>query len=202
MTITPDTTRIGWIGTGVMGASMAGHLLDGGYRLTLFNRTKTKAEPLINRGATWADSPGDVAAASDVVFTIVGMPRDVRSVSLGDNGVVGMAILQYEGTTANIHVMLMSCRVLGRTVEQTFLKWLARRAMSRGCDTLTAEYAETPKNRPFGRFYADAGLSASTTSPENATIRWSCVLKDFDMTVPQYMTIAEPAGRNGNHDER
>ncbi|WP_425395784.1 NAD(P)-dependent oxidoreductase [Aeoliella sp.] len=86
MNITPEQTRIGWIGTGVMGRSMCGHLLDAGYACTVFNRTKSKADDLVGRGAKWADSPRAVAEQSDVVFSIVGMPNDVRSVILGENG--------------------------------------------------------------------------------------------------------------------
>ena len=86
MDVTPEATRIGWIGTGVMGASMCGHLLAAGYRCTVYNRTRAKAETLLAVGATWADSPRDVAEASDVVFSIVGMPEDVRSVLIeGDD---------------------------------------------------------------------------------------------------------------------
>lgn len=84
----PGKTRIGWIGTGVMGASMCGHLLSAGYAITVYNRTKTKAQGLLDRGAQWADSPKAVAEASDIVFTIVGFPRDVREVILGPMGVL------------------------------------------------------------------------------------------------------------------
>jgi 3-hydroxyisobutyrate dehydrogenase len=84
--ISPDKTKIGWIGTGVMGRSMCGHLIVAGYKTTVFNRTKEKAAELIERGATWADSPRDVAAASDVVIAIVGFPKDVRHVMLGEYG--------------------------------------------------------------------------------------------------------------------
>jgi 3-hydroxyisobutyrate dehydrogenase len=79
-------TRLGWIGTGVMGSSMAGHLLKAGFTLTVFNRTKSKAQPLLAEGAKWADTPKSVAAASDVVFAIVGFPSDVRDVMLGTDG--------------------------------------------------------------------------------------------------------------------
>jgi 3-hydroxyisobutyrate dehydrogenase len=88
MIISPGVTRIGWIGTGVMGSSMCGHLIARGFSATVFNRTRRKAEPLLARGAAWADSPRAVAAASDVVFTIVGFPRDVREVVLGPSGVL------------------------------------------------------------------------------------------------------------------
>ncbi len=84
--IEPSKTRIGWIGTGVMGASMCGHLMDAGFKATVFNRTKDKAKPLLDKGADWAKTPRDVAAASDVVFSIVGFPDDVRCVILGSDG--------------------------------------------------------------------------------------------------------------------
>ena len=88
MIIQPDTTRIGWIGTGVMGASMCGHLLRAGFAATAFNRTRAKAKPLLAAGAAWAESPKVVAAATDVVFTMVGYPADVRQVILGSDGVL------------------------------------------------------------------------------------------------------------------
>lgn len=84
-------TRIGWIGTGVMGTSMAGHLLAGGYPLTVYSRTRRRAEPLVERGASWADTPASAAAASDVVFTMVGYPSDVREVVLGAAGILPAA---------------------------------------------------------------------------------------------------------------
>ncbi len=71
-----------------MGSSMCGHVLDAGYAVTVYNRTRERAEPLLERGATWADSPAEVAAASDVVFSIVGYPDDVRAVILGEQGVL------------------------------------------------------------------------------------------------------------------
>jgi 3-hydroxyisobutyrate dehydrogenase len=91
MKVSPQETRLGWIGVGVMGASMAGHLLAAGYRLTVSNRTRAKAEPLITKGAAWADTPREVAATSEVVFTMVGYPHDVREVILGADGVLAGA---------------------------------------------------------------------------------------------------------------
>ncbi len=88
MTIEPGKTRIGWIGTGVMGSSMCGHLLGAGFSTTVYNRTREKAERLLGRGALWAMSPKEVAEAADVVFTIVGYPDDVRAVILGEDGVL------------------------------------------------------------------------------------------------------------------
>jgi 3-hydroxyisobutyrate dehydrogenase len=91
MSANPGSTRVGWIGTGVMGSSMCGHVLDAGYAVTVHNRTRSRAEPLLAKGATWADAPAEVAAASDLVFGIVGFPADVRAVYLGDEGVLAAA---------------------------------------------------------------------------------------------------------------
>ena len=80
--------KIGWIGTGVMGKSMCTHLLNAGYNISLYNRTKEKANDLINKGASWCLNPKEVAEKSDIIFTIVGFPHDVESVYLGENGVL------------------------------------------------------------------------------------------------------------------
>ena len=87
-TIQSEKTKIGWVGTGVMGRWMCQHILNLGYSVTVYNRTKEKAQPLLDSGATWADDPSTVAAASDVIFTIVGFPPDVREVYLGDKGIL------------------------------------------------------------------------------------------------------------------
>jgi 3-hydroxyisobutyrate dehydrogenase len=82
----PGQTRVGWIGTGVMGRWMCGHLQAKGYAVAAFNRSKAKAQPLLDAGAAWADTPRALAEQSDVVFAIVGFPRDVREVFLGPQG--------------------------------------------------------------------------------------------------------------------
>lgn len=84
--IVPGKTRIGWIGTGVMGLSMCGHLIDKGFQATVYSRTREKSQPLVDKGAAWANSPRAVAENSDVIFAIVGFPQDVREVFLGENG--------------------------------------------------------------------------------------------------------------------
>jgi 3-hydroxyisobutyrate dehydrogenase len=88
MKIQPGQTRIGWIGTGVMGASMCGHVVRAGFSATVFNRSRRKAQALIDLGAAWAESPHAVACCCDVVFTIVGYPADVREVILSPDGVL------------------------------------------------------------------------------------------------------------------
>lgn len=89
--MTSSHSRIGWIGTGVMGASMCGHLLQAGYPVTLYSRTRAKAQPLLERGASWADSPRAVAEQSTVIITMVGFPRDVRDVYFGPAGILAGA---------------------------------------------------------------------------------------------------------------
>jgi len=74
-----------------MGSSMCGHVLDADYPVTVFTRTRERAQPLLDRGAAWAASPAEVAAASDAVFSIVGYPADVRAVILDDDGVLAGA---------------------------------------------------------------------------------------------------------------
>lgn len=88
---TPTETKIGWIGTGVMGRWMCQHILDQGYQVTVHNRTKSKAQPLLESGAQWADSPKEVTTQSDITFSIVGFPKDVREVLLGEDGALAGA---------------------------------------------------------------------------------------------------------------
>ena len=80
--------KIAWIGTGVMGRSMAGHLLAVGHKLHIHSRTRSKSDPLIDRGAQWHVSPKDAAARAEAVFTMVGYPSELREVILGDLGVL------------------------------------------------------------------------------------------------------------------
>lgn len=89
--VSPSDTRLGWIGAGVMGLPMAGHLLQQGYPLTVFSRTRSKAQSLLDAGARWADFPAAVAAQADVVFTMVGFPADVEAVYLNPDGVLAGA---------------------------------------------------------------------------------------------------------------
>jgi 3-hydroxyisobutyrate dehydrogenase len=80
--------NIGWIGTGVMGRHMCMHLLNEGYNISVYNRTKSKASELVSAGARWCESPEETAQRSDIIFTIVGFPEDVAEVILGTRGVL------------------------------------------------------------------------------------------------------------------
>src|SRR3984893_4203987 len=82
----PGKTRVGWIGSGVMGRWMCQHLMTKGYKATVYNRTKDRAKPLLDGGAAWANAPKAVAERSDAVFAIVSFPKDVREVFLGTQG--------------------------------------------------------------------------------------------------------------------
>lgn len=86
-----STHSIAFIGTGVMGRSMAGHLQKAGHQLHVHNRTKAKAQDLLDAGATWHDTPGSAAAQADFVFTIVGFPSDVEETYFGAQGVLAHA---------------------------------------------------------------------------------------------------------------
>jgi 3-hydroxyisobutyrate dehydrogenase len=82
---------VGFVGLGIMGQSMAGHILSAGHPLAVYNRSRDKADDLLARGAVWCDSPGAVAACSNVVITMVGYPSDVEQVWLGVGGVLSAA---------------------------------------------------------------------------------------------------------------
>ena len=86
--ISPDSVRIGWIGTGIMGKSMCRHLQEAGYKIAVYNRTKSKAEDLLAEGASWSESPEEVAKMSDIIVTMLGFPADVRQVYLGEQGML------------------------------------------------------------------------------------------------------------------
>ena len=91
MQLLPEVKSIGFVGVGIMGQNMAGHLLAAGYHINVFNRTKSKTDALVAKGATWFDSPGALAAQSDLIITMVGFPSDVEEVYFGENGIIHSA---------------------------------------------------------------------------------------------------------------
>lgn len=82
-----EKAHVGFVGTGVMGKSIVKHLLDGGHPVSIYTRTKEKAQELLDQGAKWAKTPGEVAAHVDVIFTMVGYPSDVEEVYNSEDGI-------------------------------------------------------------------------------------------------------------------
>jgi len=117
--------KIGWIGTGVMGLSMASHLQKAGHEISVFNRTKSRAEPLLQKGAHWYETPAEVAVHSEILFTMVGLPKDVEEVYQGEKG-----ILIVESACRILVDMSTSQPSLARKIEQA--------AATRGLDSLDA----------------------------------------------------------------
>jgi len=117
--------RISWIGTGVMGVSMCGHLLDKGAHVVVYTRSRQKAERLIDAGARWAESPRLAAEQADVVFTMVGFPADVRAVYFGPEGIL-------EGTRPGAVLVDMT------TTEPSLATEIAAAAGARGASALDA----------------------------------------------------------------
>lgn len=91
MSIEPGKTIVGFVGLGVMGQSMAGHILNAGYELHVYNRTKSKAEKITSKGAVWEDTVVELTTKCNVIITIVGFPADVENVYLGDKGILNHA---------------------------------------------------------------------------------------------------------------
>src|SRR5947199_2426920 len=123
--VQPGQTRVGFIGTGVMGQSMCGHILKAGYATTVSTRTKAKAQPLLDAGAAWADTPQAVAERSDVICAIVGFPADVREVFLGPRGALA-------GSKAGNVLVDMT------TSEPSLAREIAEAAAARGVAALDA----------------------------------------------------------------
>ncbi|HRW80549.1 MAG TPA: NAD(P)-binding domain-containing protein, partial [Desulfomonilia bacterium] len=83
-----ERDRIGWIGTGVMGAPMCAHLMGAGHEVHVYTRTKSKASRLVDQGAGWCESPGEAAHGAEFVFTMVGYPADVEEVYFSGSGIL------------------------------------------------------------------------------------------------------------------
>lgn len=123
--ISPSATRIGWIGTGVMGLSMCGHLMTAGYEVHVHSRTEVKARPLLQRGARWKESPSEVAQNVHVLFTMLGFPGDVRQVYWGEKGI-------FAGLKPGTILVDMT------TTEPTLAQDMAREAKALGCHAVDA----------------------------------------------------------------
>ena len=116
---------IGFIGTGVMGKSMAGHILNEGHKVLVYNRTQSRAKELVDKGAVWIETVGELAEQSDIIITMVGYPQDVKEVYLGEEGILNKA---KKGTYAID--MTTSSPILARDIHS--------QAIERGIHTLDA----------------------------------------------------------------
>lgn len=112
----------------------------------------------------------------------------------GDHGIVGLAVVRRGSSDWVLETFLMSCRVLGRTVEQSFLAWIGRRAMAAGAARLVAHYRPTKKNTPFGRFYESCGLRAEESGADGAQ-RWALALEPGApaLAIPAWINCESPA---------
>ena len=123
--LTGKKETVGFIGLGIMGRNMAEHILRAGYPLVVYNRTKEKAEELVEQGAEWVDHPAEVAERSDIVLTMVGFPEDVEEVYLGETGLFS------RGQSGSIFIDLT-------TSSPTLAKKLAEEGKKKGIHVLDA----------------------------------------------------------------
>ena len=162
----PGSARVGWIGTGVMGTSMVGHLMAAGYQATVYNRSPAKLAPLVERGAKAAGSPAEVAAASDVIFTIVGYPADVRSVTLDAGGTL-------EGAKPGSVLVDMTTSDPALAVE------IFRAAKARGVDSVDAPVSGGDVGAKEGRLSimvgGEPGWSSRSAPSSRSWARPSCI---------------------------
>ena len=114
-----EKVRVGFVGTGVMGKSIAQHIMNAGHELVVYTRTKEKAEELLEAGAKWAQTPGDAASQSDVLFTMVGYPYDVVEVYNSEQGIFshaksGLTVVDLTTSTPSLAIELYEkARTLG-----------------------------------------------------------------------------------------
>ncbi len=124
--------NIGWIGTGIMGTSMCKHLMEGGNRAVVYNRTKSKTDSLVTLGATYVESPALVAQNCDVLFTMVGFPPDVEEVYFGQNGI--FAGLEKANSSSSCKPILVDMT----TTKPSLAVKIYEKAKSIGCEALDA----------------------------------------------------------------
>ena len=155
---------VGFIGLGVMGRPMAGHLLAAGYPLVLHTRTRAAADELLSNGATWADSPADAAASADVVITMLPDSPEVTAVANGTSGI-------FAGAHAGLAWIDMS------TIDPTASRALAAEAASRGVESLDAPVSGGERGA------ISASLSIMVGGPQSTFARWSPLLARLGTSV-------------------
>jgi len=166
---------VAWIGTGVMGRSMCGHLLRSGYPIRIFTRSRDKAGELLGQGAVWCESPAKAAEGAEVVCSMVGFPSDVREVYLGGEGALAA---MPRGTTL----------IDFTTSEPALAKELAAVAGGRGIDAIDAPVS----GGDIGA--RNATLSIMLGGEEAACRRWQPLFETLGKTI----VYQGPAG-SGQH---
>lgn len=141
--------KIGFIGTGVMGGGMAANLLKGGYELSIYNRTREKARALLDGGAVWKPTIAAVAAASDVVITMVSYPKDVESIYFGADGIL-------ENVKAGAYVVDMT------TSSPSLAKKIYEAAKAKGVSAMDAPVSGGDVGARDGKLCIMAGGDAET----------------------------------------
>ncbi|PIE05110.1 MAG: oxidoreductase [Spirochaetales bacterium] len=167
--------RIGWTGTGIMGASMASHLIDAGHELTVYNRTASKTAPLTAKGAVAASCPAQTAANKDAVFTIVGYPSDVEEVYFGPQGIF---------TAVSPGTVLVDMT----TSSPSIARRIARTAQEKGCAALDAPVSGGDTGAREARLAIMAGGSKEAFEK----------IKPLFETMGQTISLMGPAG-SGQH---
>lgn len=141
--------KVGFIGTGVMGKSLVKHLLNANHEVTIYTRTKEKADELLKEGAKMVSSPREVAKQVEILFTMVGYPRDVEEVYFGDNG-----ILQIDNTNLTVIDMTTSTPTLAKKIDE--------KAKEKGMQSLDAPVSGGDIGAQFGKLSIMCGGEKST----------------------------------------
>jgi 3-hydroxyisobutyrate dehydrogenase len=160
--------QIGFIGLGVMGRSMARHLINAGHQLVVYNRTRARADEAISMGARWAEGPGDVARDAEVVITMVGYPRDVEEIYFGSEGLI---------ENARQRALLIDMT----TSTPTLAVRIAEAATARGIDALDAPVSGGDVGAREARLTIMAGGSADA----------------FNRAMPALQVLGRTIGRMG-----
>lgn len=111
----------------------------------------------------------------------------------GDNGVIALAVVRHEAAAWRLHMLLASCRILGRTVEQAIVRWLAARAAAAGAKKLDATFIPTPKNKPFAGFYDSCGFRRAAAEGDRE--HWTLDLASADTAIPDWIEVIEAPPR-------
>lgn len=148
MTISSDTTRVGFVGLGIMGEAMSRNILKAGFKLTVHNRTPAKADKLVAEGALYAASPAETARACDVVFTCVPDTPDVERVLFGPDGIV-------EG--ADQGTVVIECSTISSVATAAF----AERLKAKGIDMVDSPVSGGPPGAIAGSLSCMMGGEAA-----------------------------------------